>query len=70
MMTEVKGKVALSIVTIRKSTIELKELQFQQPFNAHRAPHALLYTTCTIVHHMHYCTSCTICAQYTILIQQ
>ena len=50
MMTEVKGKVALSIVTIRMSIIELKELLFQQPFNAHRAPHALLYTTCTIVH--------------------
>lgn len=47
--TELKGKVDLSIATVRKDIIGLKELHFQQLFNVHRAARTYIWCTVSIV---------------------
>ena len=46
MITTMKEKVDLSIATVRKDIIRLKELHFQQLFSVHRA--ACAYTWCAV----------------------
>ena len=46
MITKMKEKVDLSIATVRKDIIRLKELHFQQLFSVHRT--ACAYTWCAV----------------------